>query len=371
MYHIVAIDDELKAINRFQRLVQKEPRIITSAVFTNTNEALEYCRLNKVDIAFLDIDMPKISGLELAELIQKDNPRVDIVFITAYDQYALDAFRVHAFDYLLKPIGSEDLQRLIDSLDLKKNHVPDPSPVRKLRIQCFGAFNCYVNCNSSEYIRWRTSKTEELFALLLHYNGIAISKELIIDKLWPDTTLDKASNYFRVTCTYLRKNLEDNGFPDMLKRDRDNYSLKTERIDCDIHKFQLKIKPGIDLLSYEELEETALLYSAPCFVDKAYEWSAKFNQWLENEYIRILYKLADEDERQCNYEKVCERMKLVSLHDAFDDEAMIRFIASKLKLGDSASATIAYQRYKDYIWKELGINPSEKLQILMKLINNK
>jgi two-component system, LytTR family, response regulator len=370
MYHVIAIDDEMKAIDRFKRLVQNESLIHSLAGFTNPADGIEYCRLNMVDIAFLDIDMPEIDGIKLAKLILRYNPDMDIVFITAHDQYALEAFQVHAYDYLLKPIGKDDIHLLLNNLDRKKNKKPAVSPLKKLQVQCFGTFYCFINRQLTEHIHWRTAKTEELFALLLRYNGVTISKEQIIDKLWPDTTPDKASNNFRVTCTYLRTNLKSNGFSDILQRERDSYFLNTNNIECDVHKFLSMIKPGIDLLGYAELEEAITLYSAPYLDGRDYEWSIKYGQWLENKLISILYRLAAKDEINQNYEAVCERMKLILLHDTFNDDAVMRFISAKLKLGDTTAAAITYQKYKEYIQRELGINPSEKLQDFVRRIND-
>lgn len=370
MYHIIAVDDEIKALERFERLAAKESRISTIMSFTNPTDAIEYCKKHKTDVAFLDIDMPKVQGLTLARMLREDNPSLEIVFVTAYDQYALDAFRVHAYDYLLKPISSSDIQDLFDQLHLKNMHTPIQVPANTLFIQCFGSFLCYTNQDKSSYIRFRTSKTEELFALLVQYNGIAASKEQLIDKLWPDTAPEKAANYFRVSCTYLRKALADHGFEDIVLRDRDNYLLNINQLDCDMHRFLSIVNSAkIHPTNYAILEEAASLYTAPYFQDRIYEWSSKHCLWLEDEYKHVQNILTDEYIRQGNYDKACARIKMILQNDPFDEKAVIRLITLLLQTGDTTSANIIYNKYEEKLWKELGLTPSCKLQQLIKSVN--
>ncbi len=366
MYHIIAVDDEIKALERFNRLLAKEPRVSALMPFTNPEEAIEYCMKNKPDIAFLDIDMPKIQGLRLAGMLREFNPFIDIVFVTAHDQYALDALHVHAYDYLLKPIAISDMTELFDQLDLRNKHKPGITPGKKLYVQCFGSFMCCTNQDKSSRIRFRTSKTEELFALLIQYNGLAASKEQLINKLWPDTDPEKASNYFRVTCTYLRKALEKEGFADIILRDRDSYLLDIDRLDCDMHRFLSKVKSGkLSPVDYSALEEAADLYAASYFEDRIYEWAFKYSIWLENEYKYIQKILTDEYIRQEQYDKACDSMRKLLLHDQFDEEIVIRLITTLLRLGDTTSAMITYNKYKENLWKELHLFPSEELRKLL------
>lgn len=105
MFQVIAVDDEQNALNRFERLISQDSRLKLLSTFTKPTEAAEFVKNNQVDIAFLDIEMPGMTGLELAEVLQDYNPYIEIVFVTAYNQYALEAFRAHATGYLLKPLS--------------------------------------------------------------------------------------------------------------------------------------------------------------------------------------------------------------------------------------------------------------------------
>jgi two-component system LytT family response regulator len=117
-YRVLIVDDEPISRRRMRRLLSLEPDCELVAECANGNEAVDALRQNQVDILFLDIQMPGMSGFEVVEAIQETRPLV--IFTSAYDEYAVKAFDVHAFDYLLKPF---DGRRFRDSLQRAKARV--------------------------------------------------------------------------------------------------------------------------------------------------------------------------------------------------------------------------------------------------------
>lgn len=105
----VVVDDEPLAMEMMAAYVRKTPYLQLEKVFSNSLEALDFIRSNAVDLAFLDIQMPDLNGLELSRLLAGLSTR--IVFVTAYEQYALQGFKVDALDYLLKPVSYVDFLR--------------------------------------------------------------------------------------------------------------------------------------------------------------------------------------------------------------------------------------------------------------------
>lgn len=103
MIRCVIVDDEPLAVAILESYVDKTPALELAGSFTNAFEALTFLQTEKVDLLFLDIQMPEITGLELAASI--DAFTTKIIFTTAFNQYALEGFRVDALDYLLKPIS--------------------------------------------------------------------------------------------------------------------------------------------------------------------------------------------------------------------------------------------------------------------------
>lgn len=113
---ILIVDDEKLALSRLKRLLQEEGE---SDIFecNNAQEAIKEVLKQSFDVAFLDISMPNMSGLELANKILEINSNIFIIFQTAYTQYALEAFKSGGVDYLLKPISNESIKKALDKIE--------------------------------------------------------------------------------------------------------------------------------------------------------------------------------------------------------------------------------------------------------------
>lgn len=121
MIQTIAIDDEPLALKLLAGYIERTNGLFLAAQFDNPLDALEYLSENKVDLIFTDIQMPDLSGLEFARAVSK-GPKV--VFTTAFEQYALEGFRLDVVDYLLKPYGYEDflktVQKAVHLIKLEK-----------------------------------------------------------------------------------------------------------------------------------------------------------------------------------------------------------------------------------------------------------
>ncbi len=118
MIRTVIIDDEPHATKSLEILLSEDcPQVQVIASFNHPAEALIFLRSNQIDLLFLDIDMPFMNGFELLNRLAPIN--FDIIFVTAYDQYAIKAFKFSAFDYLLKPVDEVELINSVRKLENK------------------------------------------------------------------------------------------------------------------------------------------------------------------------------------------------------------------------------------------------------------
>src|SRR5579862_1051250 len=125
------VDDESLALKRLQRMLAVTGRVEIAGTSTDPVEAVEAILKTKPDVLFLDIEMPGMTGFQmLSELDPQQQPL--IVFTTAYDQYALEAFGVNSVDYLLKPIEAPQLARALDKIDRMRGGVEPPQEIRGL-----------------------------------------------------------------------------------------------------------------------------------------------------------------------------------------------------------------------------------------------
>ena len=124
------VDDERLAVDRLRRLLEATGRVEIIGSTTDPDAAVEFLRDSAVDVLFLDIQMPGMTGFDLLERLERE-PLV--IFTTAYDRYALNAFEVNSIDYLLKPIDPRRLDRALDKLaGLQARAVPVREIARQL-----------------------------------------------------------------------------------------------------------------------------------------------------------------------------------------------------------------------------------------------
>ena len=114
MIRAYVVDDEKLAVQRLTRLLTDTGRVTVAGAASAPQDALAALRDADVDVVFLDIQMPEMTGLELVERLDRDIP---VIFTTAYDRYALEAFAVNSIDYLLKPVEAARLEKALDKLE--------------------------------------------------------------------------------------------------------------------------------------------------------------------------------------------------------------------------------------------------------------
>lgn len=118
----IIVDDEPLAVEILEAYVEKLPYIQLVGTFNSSLTALQYLKGNRVDLVLLDIQMPELTGFQLVSVL--DNPPL-VIFITAYDQYAIKSYELEAVDYLLKPVGLDRFIKAIDKVQKRlEGHLP-------------------------------------------------------------------------------------------------------------------------------------------------------------------------------------------------------------------------------------------------------
>lgn len=232
MIRIAAVDDESHGLERFERIVKNIDELELCGLFETGEQLLEYLKQNPMDVVFLDIEMPEINGLQLSQQVLDLNENIDIVFITAFNQYAVEAFELQAVDYIMKPLTEERLLKTTRRLLKTKGMVAKPS---KPFVQCFGDFEVFLN---GEVLTWKNSKAKEVLAFLIHKQGVPVKWEKIADAVWPDYNSEKAQTNFHATTYLLRKRLAEVGLTQILENGRGKYRVIPDQIDCDLYQLE-------------------------------------------------------------------------------------------------------------------------------------
>ncbi len=232
MIRIAAVDDEIHALQRFKRMAVKIKELELCGLFESGEELLAYLKEHPLDAIFLDIEMPDVNGLQLCEQVLDLNENIDIIFVTAFNQYAVEAFELQAIDYIMKPFTEERLHKTVRRL--LKTQKTDLAP-RKPFIQCFGDFEVFLD---GEAMQWKNSKAKEILAFLVHKEGVPVNGEKIADAVWPEYDAQKSKTNFHANNYLLRKQLAEVGISQILESSRGNYRVVTEEFNCDF--YQLK-----------------------------------------------------------------------------------------------------------------------------------
>ncbi|KLU63064.1 transcriptional regulatory protein YpdB [Peptococcaceae bacterium CEB3] len=131
---VFIVDDEVIMCEALARLLERIPDIEVSGIYHDGDEALPMVERLKPDLVFLDIRMPGLSGMEMAEILKQREDSPAIVFVTAYDEFALKGYEVDALDYILKPFEQADLERVLRKMRkvqlLNASEAPEAAPER-------------------------------------------------------------------------------------------------------------------------------------------------------------------------------------------------------------------------------------------------
>lgn len=167
MMNIIAIDDEKLALELLAAAIKEAEPDSSVRAFRRADALLEFAAESRIDVAFLDIELRGCSGLELAAMLKNRCPDVNIVFVTGYSSYTLDAFSLRASGYLMKPVSSEAVRNELENL---RNPLNQEMAHQKLHVQTFGNFEVFYRGSALHFGR---AKSKELFAYLIDRKGAA------------------------------------------------------------------------------------------------------------------------------------------------------------------------------------------------------
>lgn len=203
---VMIIDDEIPAIDEITYFLEGYP-IKEIKSFQNPILALAEVESFKPNLIFVDIEMPQLKGIDFAVKLREINEKCSLIFVTAYTEYALEAYKVRPTDYILKPIDEKYFNKKMEYvIGIWKGIEKELKPQK---IECFGKFR--VLDMENEEIKFATKKTKELFAYFIAKIDSVIYRDELIMELFPITDPEKALNNFYVTLYRLRKALEISG----------------------------------------------------------------------------------------------------------------------------------------------------------------
>jgi len=248
---VLLVDDEKLQLVRLENEVKK---VLTDDCeiqsYSNPVEASKYIETNKVDIAFLDIEMPIINGIKLAKILKSSNPLVNIIFVTAYDNYAMNAYQLHASGYLSKPVNEEKIRTELDNL----RYPVEINSGKKLQIKCFGNFDLFYDGKPVKFAR---KKSKELFAYLVDREGAAVNINELNAVLWEEDH----KSYCRNLIADIQQTLKKEGINNVFVKRFNECYINIDNVYCDAYEYKKNNPDAIRMFRGEYM----IQYSWPIF----------------------------------------------------------------------------------------------------------
>lgn len=230
---IIAVDDEKIALEGLVDSIKEAVGSAEVTGFRRAEEALQYAKKSICEIAFLDIEMRDMGGLELAERLKKYNPGINIIFTTGYSEYTKDAIFMHVSGYILKPVTTEKIMHELDNL-----RYPVKNAESKVKVCTFGSFEVYID---EKPIKFKYQKTKELLAYLVDRKGALCTNGELIGILWQDKEeLSGSMSYFKNIRADLINTLSLYGCEDIMIRQRGCLGVAVDKISCDYYEWLAK-----------------------------------------------------------------------------------------------------------------------------------
>lgn len=358
MIKAVIVDDEQPSVDKMEKLLQDSGVVELKGKFSQPLAALDFLKKNPVDAVFLDIEMPDLDGIELATRLIEFQERLAIIFVTAYNQYAVEAFRLNALDYLMKPVTADRLLESLNRISIEKEIHIKPATVR---CQCFGKFKI---TNQTAEVKFRTEKAEELLALLIDRRGEAIHRNEICDSLWEEYDGDRALIHFHTTLYYVKKALLQQGVTVPIEHDRGSYRLNVNGFDCDYCRFYQygTMVHEVNQRNIFELEEIAGLYGGDYLSGKGYLWAERNRQMLKEQYIALLLQISVYYQTAGNHPKSLEWLKKGLIQEPLHREINYQLIRILLLMNDRLSAGKYFHIYENDLMRKLKQEPDQEFK---------
>ena len=267
MMKILAVDDEYYSLELLKRALGEVASGAAVYPCSDAMSALAVAGQNKIDVAFLDIHMPEMSGIELAAELKRINPKINIIFATAFSEYMKEGIDLRMSGYLLKPVTVEAVKEELENL---RNPI-EWDQEKRVKILTFGNFDVFVDGNPLKFER---KQAKEILAYLVDKRGTSATYSELAAILWEDEEYDRTKQKnLQVYIASLVKSLLAVNVKDLILKNRQGILLNTNIVDCDYYRFIEGDARAINSFTGQYMN--------------AYSWAEFTVGYLENQLIKL------------------------------------------------------------------------------------
>ncbi|GIQ70650.1 response regulator [Xylanibacillus composti] len=360
---VIVIDDEPAMHYIMSRLLGKFPGVEVVGCFEDTVSAVRHMEEHEVHVAYVDISMPRETGIQFAERIAQLHPDLHIVFVTSNDEYALHAFELAALDYIMKPVMPERLEMSVNRAralfhSRETAEEPDANPVR---IYALGGLEVQTAHGS---VKWISRKSAELFGYLLLHQGRVVSRVRIIADVFGDMPPSNAEKYLNTSVYHLRKALDPHGLKSIVQSDSEGYRLHIVNASIDFIAFEENVKrlAEIESSNLEQALESEAQYVGDLFGERGFGWALSDMERLSALYAAFVKKLAKVLLERHEEETAVRMLNKLFNRNELDEETVELLLYAYAAKKDQASLAKLYRNFVKGLRLELGIDPSKELE---------
>ncbi len=344
MLRVLIVDDEPLALRILENKLESFPEVHIVGTTTKFSDVLPLVERTKPDVVFLDINLGTVSGLDIAEIIYTRYDHIQIVFVTAYSKFAIEAFELNAIDYLLKPVSTSRLKKTLARLE---NRRTVPKIHTTLYLEVFRTGNLF--CPDGVPFTFRTKKVAELFFFLWHQDQKRATRDEILAQLWPTLDEERGATLMHSTIYQLRKTLQQKGFKKPIPLENQKYRLNVP-LTSDLEKWEACLeKPPTD----ETVQEALSLYRGHYFEMEAFSWAHFRMEQIKMKWSHYLFSLLEKP----LHPQTMERIILWGRHNERLDEkwgiALIDYFGKR----EQTHQLVTYYELVKKAWSdELGLD---------------
>lgn len=363
MIKAMVIDDEWYNLEETSEFVENTGFFHVTGKYQNPIKALEEVTSNYPQVAFVDIELPEMDGITFAEKLLEINPSMIIVFITSYNQYAVQAFDLNAMDYILKPIKSERFNRMVEKIKNEVSLRPQNTS-QILKIKCFNHLTVTIG---DIPVKWERAKAEELFAYLLMYHGSYVHKEKIIENLWAGYKPEKALQILQTSVCKIRNLFSQIKNVVSLNYSGNRYCLIVEGGESDYLQVEIALSDykADDKSTFDGLEKACNLFGKGFLTEEGYSWSLVKDQEMRAGLVAALKEIMNVYVVDGNQDKVIATLKSITKLAPYDKKSNFMLIRIYKESGDNTAAYNHYQWLEKILREEYDEAPSERIQAML------
>ncbi|MEJ8548359.1 response regulator [Brevibacillus borstelensis] len=355
----ILIDDEPMALHFLERQLSGIEDLQIVGKFRDPFVGKQAVETSDVDLVFLDIQIPELNGMKLAEQLLACKPGLHIVFVTAHDDYAIRAFELNALDYVLKPVVRE---RLLNTVQRIRSEAPARNipQAEILKMSLFQQVAIADGEGQPLELRWRTTKVQQLFLYLVQYRGQIVPKTALVDLLWSDLEPGKALQQLYTAVYYIRKTLGPYEKHFTISSTSEGYLMKLEHVQLDVDQFDKFIQSEVAIRedTIQDYESALGLVKGDYLQEHDYVWAESERQRLQAYWVQLSLQVVNWYYSNHQMEKALVRCLDICHRFPLEEEANLLLMKIFAAQGKHVAVHQQYNRIKELLQAELQEQPS-------------